>query len=127
MKQRIFYHHTDSGGVVYYATYLAFLEEARTLWMEERGVSVKDMMAQGTFFVVARQEMDYMAPAFYGDTVEVTTALGEVSRVRVELSHELFNQDKKLLGRAKTTFALISSDFKLKSIPPEMKERLTRA
>ena len=127
MKQRIFYHHTDCGGVVYYATYLKFLEEARTLFMEERGVSVKDMMARDTFFVVSRQEMDYLAPAVYGDTLEVTTAVAEVSRVRVELHHELFNQDGKLLCKAKTVFALIGKDFRPKAIPPEMKERLSHA
>lgn len=127
MKQRIFYHHTDCGGVVYYATYLKFLEEARTLFMEERGIFIKEMMAQGSFFVVSRQEMDYKAPAFYGDTVEVTTAVGEISRARVELRHELFNQEKKLLSRATTVFALIGSDFRPKAIPIEMKERLEHA
>lgn len=127
MKQRIFYHHTDCGGVVYYATYLKFLEEARTIFMEERGVSVKELMAQGTFFVVSRQEMDYLAPAVYGDTVEVTTKTAEVSRARVELHHEIFNQEQKLLCRAKTVFALIGADFRPKAIPPEMKERLLHA
>jgi acyl-CoA thioester hydrolase len=127
MKQRIFYHHTDCGGVVYYATYLQFLEEARTLFMEEQGVSVKVLMDQGMFFVVSRQEMDYRAPAFYGDTVEITTAVHEVSRVRIELHHEIFNQDKKLLSRARTVFALIGSDFRPKMIPAEIKARLEHA
>jgi tol-pal system-associated acyl-CoA thioesterase len=127
MKQRIFYHHTDCGGVVYYANYLKFLEEARTLFMEERGINLKEMMAQGLFFVVSRQAMDYAAPAFYGDIVEVTTVVKEISRVRVELNHELYNQDKKLLGRASTVFALIGSDFRPRPIPIEMKEKLKSA
>ncbi len=127
MKQRIFYHHTDCGGVVYYATYLRFLEEARTLFMEERGVSVKEMMARGVFFVVSRQTMDYMAPAFYGDVLDITTTVAQISRVRVELRHELFNQDGKLLGKAATEFALIGTDFRPRPIPPEMKERLSHA
>jgi YbgC/YbaW family acyl-CoA thioester hydrolase len=29
MKKRIFYHDTDAGGVVYYANYLKYMEEAR--------------------------------------------------------------------------------------------------
>jgi acyl-CoA thioester hydrolase len=127
MKQRIFYHHTDCGGVVYYATYLQFLEEARTLFMEQRGVDVKRLMAQGIFFVVCRQVVDYMASAVYGDVVEVTTAVKEISRVRVELYHELFNQEKKLLAKATTVFALIGNDFRPKPIPAEIKEKLEHA
>lgn len=127
MKRRIYYHHTDSGGVVYYGTYLTFLEEARTVFMEERGISVKELMQQGTFFVVSRQEMDYKAPAHYGDEIEVTTAVSAVSRARVELSHELYNQERRLLSTAKTVFALIGADFRPKPIPPEMKARLEHA
>jgi acyl-CoA thioester hydrolase len=127
MKQRIFYHHTDCGGVVYYGKYLQFLEEARTLFMEERGVNIKELMARGVFFIVSRQEMDYLAPAFYGDTVEVTTAVHEISRVRIELRHEIFNQDKKLLSRARTVFALINADFRPTMIPAEIKTRLEHA
>jgi acyl-CoA thioester hydrolase len=127
MKQRIYYHHTDCGGVVYYATYLKFLEEARTLFMEERGVNVREMMAQGSFFVVSRQEMDYMAPAFYGDLLDITTTVGEISRARVRLVHEVFNQEGKLLAKAATVFALIGQDFRPRAIPPEMKERLAHA
>jgi acyl-CoA thioester hydrolase len=127
MKQRIFYHHTDCGGVVYYATYLQFLEEARTIFMETRGVNIKELMAQGTFFVVSSQEMDYVAPAVYGDVVEVTTSVHEISRVRIELRHEMFNQNNKLLNRARTVFALIGSNFRPKMIPAEIKERLHHA
>jgi acyl-CoA thioester hydrolase len=59
MKFKIYYHHTDCGGVVYYANYLEFLEEARTEFFVARGILIPELIRQGRFFVVARQEIDY--------------------------------------------------------------------
>ena len=59
MKIKIYYHHTDCGGVVYYAKYLEFLEEARTEFFDHRGILVKELIKQGVLFVDARQEIDY--------------------------------------------------------------------
>lgn len=66
MKRRIYYYDTDCGGVVYYGNYMRFLEEARTEYMEERGLSVKALMDKCIWFVVKRQEIEYKAPAVYG-------------------------------------------------------------
>ena len=38
MEKRIFYHDTDSGGVVYYGNYLKYLEESRTELLEQKGL-----------------------------------------------------------------------------------------
>ena len=50
MKKTIFYHDTDCGNVVYYANYLKYFEEARTLYMAERGFSVPALMQRGLYF-----------------------------------------------------------------------------
>jgi acyl-CoA thioester hydrolase len=34
---RVYYEDTDSGGVVYYANYLKFMERARTEWLRAHG------------------------------------------------------------------------------------------
>lgn len=34
---RVYYEDTDSGGVVYYANYLKFMERARTEWLRNLG------------------------------------------------------------------------------------------
>jgi len=56
MKIRIYYHHTDSGGVVYYGEYLKFLEEARTEYLEDKGLSIKELLKEDIIFVVRYQE-----------------------------------------------------------------------
>ena len=125
MKIKIYYHHTDCGGVVYYANYLKFLEEARTEYLAEKGVSVKDYAERGTLFVVARQEIDYKLPAYYADILEINTRISNVSGVRMEFDYEIKNQNNKIICLAKTILVCIDKNFKPKAIPEEIRERIT--
>ena len=52
LVQRVYYEDTDCGGVVYYANYLKYFERARTRYLEERGLSVAELMKAGRLFVV---------------------------------------------------------------------------
>lgn len=125
MKTKIYYHHTDCGGVVYYANYLNFLEEARTEYLAERGVSVKDQAKAGTLFVVARQEIDYKMPAHYGDTLEIDTKISNISGVRIEFDYEIKNQNDQLVSLAKTILVCIDQNFKPKAIPEEVRTQIS--
>ena len=69
MKKTIFYHDTDCGNVVYYANYLKYFEEARTLYMAEKGFSVPTLIERGLYFVVARQEVEYKYSVRYADEI----------------------------------------------------------
>ena len=125
MKIRIYYHHTDCGGVVYYSKYLDFLEEARTDFFEQNNLPLTKLYDQGVFFVVARQEIDYKAPAFYGDTLEINSRLSNVGNARIEFSYEIKNQEGKVISLAATIMACVNKDFKPQSIPQEVKSKLT--
>jgi acyl-CoA thioester hydrolase len=125
VKVRIYYHHTDCGGVVYYATYLKFLEEARTEFLENRGVLSKDLQKKGTLFVVARQEINYKLPAFYGDTLTVDTRIANVAGVRIEFEYEIKNQNNQTVSDAKTVLVCIDRDFKPKAIPEEIRKKIS--
>ena len=83
MKKTIFYHDTDCGNVVYYANYLKFFEEARTLYMAEKGFSVPALMQKGLYFVVARQEVEYKYPVRYADVIDVSTKVLEISDIKI--------------------------------------------
>ncbi len=126
-KVKIFYHHTDSAGVVYYANYLHFLEEARTEFLAEKGIIIKDLIQAGSFFVVSRQELDYRVPAQYGDILEITTEIKEISGVRITLEHKIRKDNIILVAQARTTLAYIGGDFRPKPIPREMREKITGA
>ncbi len=126
MQVKIYYHHTDAGGVVYYANYLEFLEEARTEFLAERGVSVKGLAGDGTLFVVARQEIDYKARAVYGDILKITTKISGSSGVRINFEHEIKNQDNQLIVKARTILVCVDKTFRPKAIPDEIQQNLLK-
>jgi len=121
MKVKIFYHHTDCGGVVYYAEYLKFLEEARTEYFASKGLSIKDLAEGGTMFVVARQEIDYKFPGRYADTLDVNTWVSCTGGARIEFDAEIKNQNNQVIVKAKTILVCIGKDFKPKLTPEEIK------
>ncbi len=124
MRIRIHYHHTDCGGVVYYANYLNFFEEARTEYFAQCGFSIKELADSGTMFVVARQEVDYKAPAVYGDTLDITTKVSAMSAVRMAFEHEVKNQNGLITTKAKTTLVCVDKFLKPKAIPEEIRAQL---
>ncbi len=124
MKRRIYYHHTDCGGVVYYANYLNFFEEARTEYFALKGASIKELADSGTLFVVSRQEIDYKYPAVYGDELDIRTSVGAVTGVRIEFLHEIFNQNQQLIVKAKTILVCVGKNLKPQGIPEELRQRI---
>lgn len=124
-KIKIYYHDTDCGGVVYYANHLKYLEEARTEFFEAKEVSIKKLSEEGIVFVVARQEIDYKSPGFYGDTLTVDTRVAGISGVRVEFEYDIKNQKGKLISSAKTILVCVDKGtFRPKPIPEEIKKRI---
>jgi len=124
---RIYYHDTDCGGVVYYANYLLYLEEARTEYFEALGISVKELAEAGTLFVVARQEIDYKAPGRYGDVLSITTRFTQASSVRLIAEHEIRNQQQKILVTAKTVMVCVDKSIRPKEIPGNFIAQLKEA
>jgi len=124
MFKKIYYHHTDCGGVVYYANYLNFLEEARTEYFAAKGALLKQLADAGTLFVVARQEIDYKSPAVYADSLEIKTQVGRITGVRIEFLHEIYNQNQKLIVQAKTILVCVDSNLKPQAIPEDLRKKI---
>jgi acyl-CoA thioester hydrolase len=75
---RVYWEDTDAGGVVYHASYLRFLERARTEWL--RGLGVDQLafkQATGLAFMVHRMEIDFLRPALLDDELTVTVEVKE--------------------------------------------------
>lgn len=125
MKIQVYYHHTDCGGVVYYANYLNFLEEARTEFFGERGFSIKDLAKKEVLFMVARQEIDYKAPAVYGDILEIKTKVTEMSAVKIIFENDIYNQNSQLISKAKTILVCVDKNLKPRAIPEEIRNKLS--
>ncbi|CUS39338.1 acyl-CoA thioesterase [Candidatus Nitrospira nitrificans] len=91
MEIRIYYEDTDCGGVVYYANYLKYFERARTHYLEDRGLSVAGLMAEGTVFVVVHAEANYRSPARYGETLMIETVISETTAASFTFAHVIKN------------------------------------
>jgi acyl-CoA thioester hydrolase len=84
---RVYYEDTDTGGVVYHANYLRFLERARTEWLRARGWSQERMKQEaGIGFVVASMTIDFRRAARLDD--ELLAAVWIKQRRRVSLDFE---------------------------------------
>lgn len=89
---RVYYEDTDSGGVVYYANYLKYMERARTEWLRSLGFEQDQLIEQnGIIFAVRRVEVDYMAPARFNDALEVRVGIVERKRASITFMQEIKN------------------------------------
>lgn len=125
MEKRIYYHDTDAGGVVYYGNYLKYLEEARTEFLEQKGLSVKDFQEQGFLYAVRKCSIAYKSPARYGDTVICDAKLTKISAAQLFFVQKI--HDKKtgrLLVEAEVSLVSLDKEFKPAPIPDEIKARL---
>ena len=111
MEKKIYYHDTDCGGVVYYSNYLKYFEEGRTEYFEGRGASLKGLVEKGILFAVRNVQIDYKAPARYGDTVEIVTMIEKIKNASMIFLQEAKIGDK-LLVSAKIILVCIDKDFR---------------
>jgi acyl-CoA thioester hydrolase len=87
---RVYWEDTDAGGVVYYASYLKFLERARTEWLRALGVDqVRMMRDERLQFVVVEANVRYHRPARFDDELIVTVSLDSMRGASVVMGQEI--------------------------------------
>ena len=125
ITKKVYYHDTDCGGVVYYANYLKYFEEARTEFFLAKGIKIRDPGAGNILFAVRRMEIDYKGPASYGDCLTITTKVIKLKNVSLEFYQEVKIGDRFLVC-AKTKMACINNDFKPTALPDEVLANLKK-
>lgn len=126
-RRKIYYADTDTGGVVYYANYLIYFEEARTEFLESLGLSVKEFMDQGYLFVVVSVGVRYRMPANYGDILLISTRIDEVKNTNFTLYHEILRKrDGKIIVTGSARLACVNKAGKPKGLPVEFHEKLSQ-
>jgi len=125
MEKRIYYHDTDAGGVVYYGRYLNYLEEARTQYLEKRGVDINLFREKKFLYAVRKCTIIYKSPARYGDTICCNAQLIKTTAVQLTFKQEIHEkQSKRLILKADVTIVSLNSDFKPTPIPEEIRSVL---
>lgn len=126
MDIRIYYEDTDCGGVVYYANYLRYFERSRTEYLESKGVFVKECIPKGFFFVVAHQDIDYKAPAYYADVLSIETRIYRIASASITFDYIVRNKKTgQLIASASTMLVCVNKDIQPIKIPRKIKDKLT--
>lgn len=123
LKRRIYYHNTDTGGVVYYGNYLRLMEEALVEYLRHKGVDTADYHNKGVRFATVRVEAEYKSPARYGDTLTIYPMLECVGQSSLTFSIQI-ERNGTLLVKARVVWVCIGTDIKKSLLPEEIRMNL---
>ena len=128
ISKKIYYHDTDAGGVVYYANYLKFLEEARTQFFEDLGLGVRALGGRGFIYAVRYCNIAYKSPARYGDTLLCDARVIKVTGAQIVFAQHLWNEaDQRTFAEAEVALVCLDKDFKPHPLPDELRLKLEDA
>lgn len=121
---RVYFQDTDAGGVVYHASYVNFMERARTEWMRGFGFTNAGLMKElGVVFVVRSLKLDYLKPALLDDLITVSAQLKEIGRSRVTLLQAIMRGEEKLVEAEIHLVSVSLESFKPVSVPEVLREQ----
>jgi len=124
---RVYYEDTDSGGVVYYANYLKFLERARTEWLRAAGFEQTELMRDhNVIFVVRSVAIEYLQPARFNDALNVTVQLEKLGSCTIDV-FQTVERDARLVEARIQIVCVEHRDFKPVRIPAFIRQQLESA
>ena len=93
-KAKVYYEDTDSGGVVYYANYLKFLERARTEALVDLGFSNKKIKEEfGALIIVKSCNIDYKKPAYLEDELKIRSFVKSITKTSFFMNQFISKED----------------------------------
>ena len=117
---KIYYEDTDSGGVVYYANYLKFIERARTEMINELGFTLTKLLNDyDRLFLVKKIECDYIESCKLEDTLNVQSKVLALKNASFVLEQSLLKQNK-IIFRSKILMVCVNSQGAPSKIPNEL-------
>ena len=105
---RVYWEDTDAGGVVYHASYLRFLERARTEWL--RALRVDQFALQqerGLAFLVRDMQIEFLRPALLDDELLATVFVMERRAASILFTQTVVRADGTCLIRANVRVACV--------------------
>ena len=123
---KVYYEDTDSGGVVYYANYLKFLERARTDAITSLDFSNKKLINEyGTYIIVKSCNLNFHKPAKLEDDLNIISKILEVKNVSIKMKQNIF-VNNNMIVEAEILLASINKEGKPTKMPEKLKEQLTK-
>lgn len=109
------YGETDQMGVVYHSNYFRYFEVARSDFFKQIGFTYKQLEADGYLLPLISCASQFISPAKYDDTLQVTVSLKQISAAKLILHYDIYRQDDsktKHLASGETVHAFVNKQMK---------------
>ena len=119
-KLKVYYEDTDSGGVVYYANYLKFLERARTEALYSIGYSNKKVKDDFDALIIVKAcNIEYKKSAHLEDELNVRSFVKSITKTSFFMN-QIITRDNDTIVEAQVHLVFINKDGKPVKIPDEI-------
>ena len=119
-KVKVYYEDTDTGGVVYYANYLKFLERARTEALFLIGFSNKKIREKFNSLIIVKScNIEYRKPAHLEDELTVRSFVKSITKTSFFMNQEITRKDD-VIAEAKVHLVFVNNDGKPIKIPEDI-------
>ena len=119
-KVKVYYEDTDSGGIVYHANYLKFLERARTEALYSIGFSNKKLKnAFKSLIIVKSCNIEYKKSAYLEDELKVRSFIKSISKTSFFMN-QIISKGDKIIVEAKVHLVFVNDKSKPVKIPDKI-------
>jgi|TARA_Y100000766_G_scaffold181065_1_gene155429 acyl-CoA thioester hydrolase len=119
-KLKVYYEDTDSGGVVYYANYLKFLERARTEALFSIGFSNKKIQDEFDALIIVKScNIEYKKSAFLEDELTIRSFVKSITKTSFFMN-QIITKDEKIIVEAQVHLVFIDKNGKPIKIPEDI-------
>ena len=119
-KLKVYYEDTDSGGIVYYANYLKYLERARTEALISIGFSNKKVQEKFNSLIIVKScNIEYKKPAYLEDELTVRSFVKSITKTSFFMN-QIITKDDDIIVEAQIHLVFINSDGRPVKIPDKI-------
>ena len=116
-KFKIYYEDTDSGGIVYYANYLKYLERARSEAIYSLGLTNTNLQKDhDTLIIVKSCNIEYKKPAKFEDELEIISSI--LSKTKTSFTMlQIIKKNEEIISEATVQLVTVNKEGKPIKIP----------
>ena len=123
---KIYYEDTDSGGVVYYANYLKFLERARSEIIYSFDLSNKLLLNKyGVLIIVKSCNINYLKPSNLEDNLKIVSIIKSLKKASFTMK-QIVKRDSDIISEAEVHLATVNKKGKPIKIPELLEKKLRK-
>ena len=117
---KVYYEDTDSGGVVYYANYLKYLERARTEALFSIGLSNNKILDQfGSLIIVKSCNIEYKKSAHLEDELTIRSFVKSISKTSFFMN-QIITKNEDVIVEAQIHLVFVNKQGKPVKIPDKI-------